>query len=107
MSTMHFRNAGRVKTGSLNRATLKNEKREDGYMEKNVGGIDRTARLVIGLVLLAAGVAGLLGYIPVLGAVGGAVAVVLGLVLVGTGVTQKCMINKLLGVDTLNSGSGE
>ena len=69
-------------------------------MQKNVGGMDRTVRLVVGplLVLVAA-----LGYTgtgfeltPLIAGLLGLV----GLVLLGTGLTQKCIINKLLDLDT-------
>lgn len=76
-------------------------------MEKNVGGIDRTARLIIGVVLVAAGAAGLLGYLPVLGVLGGVVAGIIGLVLLGTAVTRKCMINDLLDKNTYEGKPGE
>lgn len=68
-------------------------------MEKNVGGMDRTGRLIVGAVLAIAGVAALLGYWG-LGAVLGAVALVLGAVLLVTGTTQKCPINEAAGIDT-------
>ncbi|MFC7114214.1 DUF2892 domain-containing protein [Natronoarchaeum sp. GCM10025703] len=68
-------------------------------MEQNVGGIDRTGRLVIGIVLAIAGVAALAGYWAA-GAVAGAIALVIGLVLLVTGTTQKCPINDTVGIDT-------
>ncbi len=68
-------------------------------MERNVGGIDRTGRLVIGTVLAIAGVAALAGYWAI-GAVAGAIALVIGLVLLVTGTTQKCPINDTVGIDT-------
>jgi uncharacterized membrane protein HdeD (DUF308 family) len=68
-------------------------------MERNVGGIDRTGRLVIGIVLAIAGVAALADYWAA-GAVAGALALVIGLVLLVTGTTQKCPINDAVGIDT-------
>jgi hypothetical protein len=68
-------------------------------MEKNVGGIDRTGRIVIGVVLAGAGVAALADYWAVGVAIGG-VALAVGAVLLVTGATQKCPINEAAGVDT-------
>jgi hypothetical protein len=68
-------------------------------MNKNVGGIDRTGRLIIGTVVVVAGIAALAGYWAV-GAVIGGVALVLGGILLVTGTTQKCPINEVVGIDT-------
>jgi hypothetical protein len=68
-------------------------------MEQNVGGLDRTARLVIGPLLVIVGLAVLLGTVPGGQAVG-AVLLVAGAVLLATGLTRRCVINRLLGVDT-------
>jgi uncharacterized membrane protein HdeD (DUF308 family) len=68
-------------------------------MNKNVGGIDRKARLVAGPLLLLVGIAALLN----LFALGTAVSVVVlavGAILTATGITQRCPLNTLLGVDT-------
>jgi hypothetical protein len=74
-------------------------------MQPNVGGYDRIGRFVVGIVLVALGVGGYAGAIRVavgplpqaLTAVGLAL---IGLVLLGTGVTQRCPINSVLGIDT-------
>lgn len=71
----------------------------DGTMNKNVGGIDRMGRFVIGIIALLAGIAIVAGFLKV-GVVFGAVAVVVGLILLATGATQKCPINEAAGVDT-------
>lgn len=74
-------------------------------MEENVGGRDLTMRLVTGGLLLLAAVAGYAGIVRL--AVGplpqaltsfsvGAVA----LILLGTAITRRCYVNKLLGRDT-------
>jgi hypothetical protein len=68
-------------------------------MNKNVGGFDRTARLVVGPLLLFAGIAAFVGALP-LGTVGGAVALVVGAVLTVTGAVQRCPLHTLLGIDT-------
>ena len=68
-------------------------------MQKNVGGIDRTGRLVIGAIAVLAGVAALLGYWAV-GIVTAVIALVIGAILLVTGTTQKCPINDAAGVDT-------
>lgn len=73
-------------------------------MQKNVGGIDRIARLVLGPVLVALGVLSSLGYaFPVDDTAGYAVAgfvVLVGLVFVATGAVQRCALNELTGTDT-------
>ena len=68
-------------------------------MEPNVGGIDRTGRIVIGIVAALAGIAALAGYLAV-SAIVGAVAVAVGAILFVTGTTQKCPINEAAGIDT-------
>lgn len=58
--------------------------------EKNVGGIDRIARIVIGALLLLYGLFG-----------GGHwIFSVLGVVALGTGVMQSCLLYKFIGVNT-------
>lgn len=74
-------------------------------METNVGGIDRAARLLVGTILVLAGITGHAGVTPLaVGPVPQALAAVLllilGAVLLVTGFTQKCVINRLLGVNT-------
>jgi hypothetical protein len=68
-------------------------------MDKNVGGIDRTGRIVVGIVIAIAGVAALTGYWTA-GAVIGGLALGVGAVLLVTGTTQKCPINEAAGIDT-------
>jgi len=74
-------------------------------MQPNVGGTDRTVRLGLGLVLLALGVAGYTGLAWV--AVGplpqfltSVLLALVGLILVVTGLTRRCIVNRLLGIDT-------
>lgn len=68
-------------------------------MEENVGSIDRIARLVIGAVVLLAGVA-VLGGVVGGSVILGVVLAVVGIVLIGTGITQMCALYSVLGVDT-------
>ncbi len=68
-------------------------------MQKNVGGIDRTGRIVIGAIAVLAGIAALMGYWAV-GIVTAVIALVIGAILLVTGTTQKCPINDAAGVDT-------
>ena len=68
-------------------------------MEQNVGGLDRTARLVAGPILLLVGIAALVEMLP-LGTAVGAIAAVIGLVFLVTGLTRTCILNSLLGIDT-------
>ncbi|WP_136717082.1 YgaP family membrane protein [Halorientalis salina] len=73
-------------------------------MDKNVGGYDRIARLVAGPILLVLGIAALAGMLTLAeGTVGTALAVIallIGVVFLGTALTQKCPLNSLLGIDT-------
>jgi hypothetical protein len=76
------------------RFSLREHSRGGEEMEKNVGGMDRYARLVSGVLLLAA---------AFLNIVSGAVlwgAVVVGVIMLATGLTQFCPINKALGINT-------
>jgi len=68
-------------------------------MNKNVGGIDRIARIVIGVLAVVAGAA-IVGGVWELGVVVGAVALVIGAILFVTGTTQKCPLNEAAGIDT-------
>lgn len=68
-------------------------------MERNVGGLDRTGRLVIGAILAVAGVAALADYWTV-GVLVGGVALAVGAILLVTGTTQKCPINQAAGINT-------
>lgn len=68
-------------------------------MQRNVGGFDRIARLLLGPLLVLAAIAAFTGYVA-LGAVVGAVALLAGAILLVTGTTQKCPANELAGVDT-------
>ncbi|KAB1197296.1 MULTISPECIES: DUF2892 domain-containing protein [Haloferax] len=73
-------------------------------MEKNVGGYDRIARAVFGPVLIIVGAAALAGILTIatgtLGLVVAGGALLVGAVLTTTAVTQKCPLNRALGVNT-------
>jgi hypothetical protein len=80
--------------------------------EKNVGGLDRLVRLVVGPVLLAGGVAILAGRFPArLGEmrqiVSAGIAFVIGIELAVTGVTQRCPVNEVLGRNTFRGSRGD
>ncbi|AJF27604.1 MULTISPECIES: DUF2892 domain-containing protein [unclassified Haloarcula] len=71
-------------------------------MKRNIGSSDRLTRIAVGLVLAVAGLAtlgGLLGF----GTTVGAVATLLGVVLVATGLVRMCLLYRLLGIDTSGS----
>ena len=68
-------------------------------MQQNVGGLDRTARLIVGPALLVAALAAFTGSLAV-GTVVGAVALVAGILLVVTGTTRKCPAHEVTGIDT-------
>lgn len=68
-------------------------------MNRNVGGLDRSARLIVGSILAIAGIVVAAGFWE-LGTLVGAGALVVGAVLLVTGATQKCPLNSVAGVDT-------
>ncbi|MFC7096973.1 YgaP family membrane protein [Halobaculum marinum] len=74
--------------------------------EKNVGGWDRTVRLVVGPILLIVAAAALLGVVT-LGPVVIAASALVGLVLTVTGAVQKCTLNSLLGLNTYRGATEE
>ncbi|QIB73178.1 DUF2892 domain-containing protein [Halogeometricum borinquense] len=78
-------------------------------MEKNVGGYDRIARLVVGLLLVIVGAAAVAGLFTIatgtLGLVLAGGALVVGAVLLTTGLTQKCLLNDVIGMDTYRGKS--
>ncbi len=74
-------------------------------MEPNVGGNDSVARFIGGVVLLALGILGYVGYAtlavgPIPQAAGSAIVALAGVVLLATALTSRCAVNKLLGRDT-------
>jgi len=68
-------------------------------MEQNVGGVDRTARLVGGPLVAVIGALALAGTVPG-GAALGTGLLAVGLIVFGTGVTQFCLLHSLLGINT-------
>jgi len=68
-------------------------------MERNVGGMDRTARLVLGPLLALVGLAVVFDVVSTNVYLGGALVVV-GAIFLVTGAVQQCPINSLLGVNT-------
>lgn len=73
-------------------------------MQKNVGGYDRIARLVVGPLLVLVGAAAFGGLFTIAAGTPGLVlagaALLVGAVFLVTGITQKCPINAALGIDT-------
>lgn len=75
-------------------------------MERNVGGYDRIGRYVVGAILVIAAVAGYAGMLrlavgPVPQTLAAVILLVVGAILLVTGYTQKCPINRALGISTL------
>lgn len=68
-------------------------------MNRNVGGLDRKARLVLGPLLLVVAAVSFIGFLAVSPVIA-AIAFVVGAVLLVTGITQRCPANSILGVDT-------
>ncbi|APX97801.1 YgaP family membrane protein [Natronorubrum daqingense] len=67
-------------------------------MDRNVGGTDRTLRIVLGVALLAFGYRNR-------DRTAGALAFVAGSDILATAVIQRCPVNALLGIDTCGSES--
>jgi hypothetical protein len=76
-------------------------------LPKNVGGLDRKVRAVGAVVLAAVGVAALLGALPLLGWVGGVALLVGSAGLTFNVLTQRCLGNHLLGIDTCPAPRGD
>ncbi|MDZ7701858.1 MAG: DUF2892 domain-containing protein [Halobacteriales archaeon] len=68
-------------------------------MDKNVGGLDRTARLVIGSLLVVAFAASYVGFFQ-LGLTIGLAGLLVGAILLVTGTAEKCPINQVAGINT-------
>jgi len=78
---------------------------EENIMNKNVGGMDRIARLVFGSILVLVGIAGYVGLLvlavgPLPQALTSAIVLLVGVILLVTGVIQKCPLNRGLGFNT-------
>lgn len=78
-------------------------------MQQNVGDLDRIARLVVGSLLVLAGIAGYAGalglaYGPLPQALASVLVAVVGLIVLATGLTRSCLIYSLLGVATNRKG---
>lgn len=72
-------------------------------MEKNVGGYDRIARLALMIPLFAVGVLGVTGTTVVgstVGVIGGIAALAGAVNLLFNVVTQRCLTNRMLGINT-------
>jgi hypothetical protein len=70
-------------------------------MKCNVGGVDRTGRIVIGIVLL------LVGLFAGLGAVWQVVVLILAAIALVTAIIRFCPLNALLGINTCEASKGE
>ncbi len=68
-------------------------------MECNVGTGDRIARIVFGVVVLAG-----VYFMGLLGDILGIVLALVGLVMIGTGITRFCALYKLMGISTCEAG---
>jgi uncharacterized membrane protein len=81
-------------------------------MKKNVGGMDRTARLVVGPLLVLAGIAGYAGMLtlavgPLPQALTSVAVFLIGAILLVTGFVQKCPLNQVLRLDTYRRAETE
>jgi len=69
-------------------------------METNVGVTDRYVRIALGIVLGAVGVAVFAGPLAGLGTIVGAIALLVALILIGTGFTRRCLLYQPFGINT-------
>ena len=67
--------------------------------EKNVGGWDRLLRLIVGPVLIVISAGAVVGFISISPALI-VLSAIVGPILTVTGLTQKCPVNNLIGMDT-------
>lgn len=70
-------------------------------MEQNVGTTDRYVRIIVGIVLGVVGIAVFAGPLASLGTIVGAIALIVGVVFLGTGLTQRCLLYQPFGISTL------
>ena len=78
-------------------------------MEKNVGGYDRIARLALMIPLFGIGILGVTGTTAVgstVGVIGGIAALAGAANLLFNVVTQRCLTNRLLGINTCELKEG-
>lgn len=68
-------------------------------MDKNVGGTDRIARILVGVILVIAGLVAVF-INPFVGSAIAIIGVIIGAILFITGFTQKCPINQATGINT-------
>ncbi|MBZ6496871.1 YgaP family membrane protein [Natrinema longum] len=71
-------------------------------MEHNIGSMDRIVRAVVGAVLAAVGIA-IFGGALEFGTTLGGVALVIGVVFLGTALVRTCLLYRILGIDTSES----
>ncbi len=69
-------------------------------MEQNVGSMDRTLRIALGIILGIVGIAVFAGPLGTLGAVVGILALLFGAIMLGTGLTQRCLLYIPFGINT-------
>lgn len=81
----------------------------DTIMDKNVGGLDRIVRFIVGPIVIVVGVAALGGFLTLaagtLGLVLGGGAVLVGVVLTVTATTQNYPLNSAIGLNTYRERS--
>ncbi len=70
-------------------------------MKPNVGGIDRTARIVVGIILL------IVGLVAPIGMTWRIVALVIAAIALVTAFTRLCPVNAILGINTCETGKKE
>jgi hypothetical protein len=81
--------------------SLQSLQQEEAIMKHNVGGLDRTARFVIGIVLL------ILGLVAPIGTAWQIVALVIAAIALITAVVRFCPANFLLGINTCETEKKE
>jgi drug/metabolite transporter (DMT)-like permease len=74
---------------------------------KNVGGRDRQVRAILAVVFAVVGIGAGVGVVPVLGPLGAALCLAAAAGFGFNAVTQRCMGNYVLGVDTCPAPNSE
>jgi heme/copper-type cytochrome/quinol oxidase subunit 4 len=69
--------------------------KKEGNMEKTVGNIDRTIRIILGIILI------LIPFIFSVGTVWKVIFIIIGIMGLFTGITRICFLYNLLGISTL------
>lgn len=66
-------------------------------MEKTVGNLDKTVRIILGIILIV------IPFIFSAGTVPKVILIIIGIILILTGITRMCLLYNLLGINTFKA----